>query len=721
MRRPSWQQRQQACCGLLMLVLLAAAAGGSHAAHPAAAGANSTNSAVHSIADGGGVVTAAAATARSEQQQKQQQQQPALALAGSTNTSSSSSGGGRRNSALSPEDVAAARAAPLRASARPAPRYEGYSLAVSRDTFDICRNQSGRGQHEIGLDALPALYGLPASLLRWRRVSGAQLAAVVAEAAPRARLVLTPMAEVGLPPVAAAAAAGGGGNVSSGSGSSGGRGSSTPSGDRPLGSSSANSSSANSSSANSGGGGARLPRLVHFTVRNKAAMLPHQALSIATWARLNPGYTISVYDDADVAAFMAAHHPEALPLFWRLDSQVERTDLWRYLVLCTLGGVYADSDVVAGRPVDEWAQDAGLLTGVENVFEALPAARARDYTRLMQVVQWTIAAAPGHPVVCRMGEYIRRRVDAEAAGAVPADERDHAILERTGPGIWSSSVHDYLRAHGVVPESAVGGAKVGDVRLLPQSVFGCASSTVNLSDPMAYAYHQFKGSWRLALHERLLQGAARLLAALFGGSGGGAGGGGGSGILARGGAAAGGAAAAGGPQAEGQQARDRRSLRVHASAAALRDALPASWRHPAADAPGMLPLVPLLAVLALVGVSLGRRSGSRCGRPCGGAGRAFSGGSGVLLGLFGAAGRLALRWRGGGGGGGGAGLLPLAQLSPCHSPSRKASPLEQPLLPPADRAAVVAAPSAPRQQGGSSGCLKRSANSMQCLQSAGGV
>lgn len=60
--------------------------------------------------------------------------------------------------------------------------------------------------------------------------------------------------------------------------------------------------------------------------------------------------------------------------------------MWRYLVLCTFGGVYADSDVVCAKPVDEWHQaGAGLLVGIENVFTTMEAAKKRTYTRMMQV------------------------------------------------------------------------------------------------------------------------------------------------------------------------------------------------------------------------------------------------------------------------------------------------------------------------------------------------
>jgi hypothetical protein len=44
-----------------------------------------------------------------------------------------------------------------------------------------------------------------------------------------------------------------------------------------------------------------------------------------------------------------------------------------------------------------------------------------------------------------MGQYVAKHVAEERAGEFLDPDRDHAILERTGPGIWSDSVHDYLR------------------------------------------------------------------------------------------------------------------------------------------------------------------------------------------------------------------------------------------------------------------------------------
>lgn len=76
----------------------------------------------------------------------------------------------------------------------------------------------------------------------------------------------------------------------------------------------------------------------------------------------------------------------------------------------------------------------------------------------VQMVQWVIAARPGHPVVCRMGRYVTQHVAKERAGLIRHHVRNHAILERTGPGIWSDSVHDYLRQVRIFRATSMGGA-----------------------------------------------------------------------------------------------------------------------------------------------------------------------------------------------------------------------------------------------------------------------
>lgn len=428
---------------LLLLLLLALAS--SHRA--AAAAAPSQQQAVR---------------ADQPQQQQQLEQQIPQAVGGSipaagaaahiataADTAITSSGAAATTpGAASTAAAAAPPAPPARPRVRPnVPELIGYNFNNSKDTFELCHD-TAQLTRDIPLEELLPIFKLPNDLVQRKHTSLAQLIELLHVTQPDFKVVYEPMLF----------------------------------GEADIG------------SLLSPGG---LPRLLHFTVKDKDKLKPHQVVTMASWAFFNPGHSLMLFDDDDIREFMTSYYPELLPTFDGLGSPVERTDMWRYLVLCRMGGVYADSDVVAARPVADWVQDAGLLVGIENVFTTPEEAKRRDYTRQVQMVQWAIASRKGHPVVCRMGQYIAQHVQEEAAGEFVDPDRDHAILERTGPGIWSSSVHDYIAEYNVRVEDLVAGGRVGDVRVLPQPVFGCASATWNpTEDVLPYVYHMFKGSWK---------------------------------------------------------------------------------------------------------------------------------------------------------------------------------------------------------------------------------
>jgi hypothetical protein len=140
--------------------------------------------------------------------------------------------------------LACAAAGSAAAAALPAPRplarvHSNYTFNTSRDTFELCREQSGL-KREISLEELLPQFGLPKDLTQRKVITLAQTLELSAAAAPRATLVVAPMLH----------------------------------GDADL----------------AGSLSEALPRLVHFTVRDKDALVPHQAVSIISWAVKNPGY-----------------------------------------------------------------------------------------------------------------------------------------------------------------------------------------------------------------------------------------------------------------------------------------------------------------------------------------------------------------------------------------------------------------------------------------------
>jgi hypothetical protein len=59
--------------------------------------------------------------------------------------------------------------------------------------------------------------------------------------------------------------------------------------------------------------------------------------------------------------------------FNQLKTPVEKSDAWRYHVLCGHGGIYTDTDTVCARPFSEWTNfnstpEPGLIVGIENRF-----------------------------------------------------------------------------------------------------------------------------------------------------------------------------------------------------------------------------------------------------------------------------------------------------------------------------------------------------------------
>jgi mannosyltransferase OCH1-like enzyme len=96
------------------------------------------------------------------------------------------------------------------------------------------------------------------------------------------------------------------------------------------------------------------PKLIHLTLPNKNSYSNTTLRNIRAWKRLNPEHEIRIYDDADLLKYMETHFPQFMELFNGLPSNVERTDMWRYLVLYQHGGVYADTDVYPLQPIDYW-------------------------------------------------------------------------------------------------------------------------------------------------------------------------------------------------------------------------------------------------------------------------------------------------------------------------------------------------------------------------------
>jgi len=217
---------------------------------------------------------------------------------------------------------------------------------------------------------------------------------------------------------------------------------------------------------------------------------------------MNPGWKHILYDDDDIMEFMEKYHPNAVDVFKNLDSIVEKTDMWRYAVLDTFGGVYADTDTKCIQPIEEWwgdNKDAKVIIGIEDIRTPYKL-RQTQFAELIQFCQWAMASVPGHPIVHYMPYYIYRHMRYEHLGVDRYANPKLNILHRTGPGIWTEAIYDYIIREGYNPRDVFhNGGVIDDILFLPKDGF---SWTEPLPDDLkdlpkrVKLLHLFYGSWK---------------------------------------------------------------------------------------------------------------------------------------------------------------------------------------------------------------------------------
>jgi hypothetical protein len=251
----------------------------------------------------------------------------------------------------------------------------------------------------------------------------------------------------------------------------------------------------------------RIPRTLHFTLSPAQVRSAATASTLARWASLNPGWTLKRYTDAEAAAFVATEFPSLFATYTALPLPVARADLFRLLVLLRRGGVYADGDASPRQPLESLlTADDSLVACWENSFDTAQQASARHYVRTRQLLNWALAAQPGHPALEEAVERVSRLAASlpVALAAAQGDARAHnaAVMEHTGPGPLTDALLGWAAA-ALNNASAEQPGDAGDwpLRLLPRVAWGThpkagSADGVPQSAPEVSIAHGFAGGWK---------------------------------------------------------------------------------------------------------------------------------------------------------------------------------------------------------------------------------
>ena len=190
----------------------------------------------------------------------------------------------------------------------------------------------------------------------------------------------------------------------------------------------------------------QIPRLIHQTFSTKL-LPPEIEANITSLRRLNPGWQYHLYDDSDIAGFIDAEYgAHVLHRFEQINPLygAARADLFRYLLLYKVGGVYLDIKSASLCPLDGVLRpdDRYLLSVWNNrageAFEGWGLHPELADVEGGEFQQWYIAAAPGHPFLKAVIETVLRNIDVYNPALHGIGKR--GVLRLTGPIAYTRAI-----------------------------------------------------------------------------------------------------------------------------------------------------------------------------------------------------------------------------------------------------------------------------------------
>lgn len=198
--------------------------------------------------------------------------------------------------------------------------------------------------------------------------------------------------------------------------------------------------------------GTAIPRILHQTFYDRK--LPERLeQSVAELRAINPGWEYRFYDDDDIAAFIKEHYP---PLVWEYYERIDprygaaRADLFRYLLLYKVGGVYLDIKSSATRPLDSVLQpdDRFILSKWHNKdgqFEHFGLVYDLRHLDGGEYQQWHVICAPGHPFLKAVLEQVFENIDTYDPYLHQTGKR--GVLRVTGPVPYTLAIERIRAQH----------------------------------------------------------------------------------------------------------------------------------------------------------------------------------------------------------------------------------------------------------------------------------
>ena len=192
----------------------------------------------------------------------------------------------------------------------------------------------------------------------------------------------------------------------------------------------------------------------------------------------HPGWEYRFYDDDDCRLFVKKYYPELFTLYESYPKQIQRSDIFRYLVVNRCGGMYADVDMEFFRPIDCLLENRTCVFSIE---AHLTSRRRKElgYAKPYQIGNCIFGAVAGHRFFVLIIDRLRQLADSPIA-------TDADVEDTTGPRMLTRLFYQ------------LNDAQKKDILILPQIQLLSPKSYPNIFpfNTRMYARHHCSGTWK---------------------------------------------------------------------------------------------------------------------------------------------------------------------------------------------------------------------------------
>jgi len=207
----------------------------------------------------------------------------------------------------------------------------------------------------------------------------------------------------------------------------------------------------------------------------KSEHLPYYLKTFAHSWKKQKGFQYFLYTDESMDEFVNKNYPSIIEAYNKLRI-VEKTDLFRLMLVYEFGGIYSDLDTTCNKDLNIlWKEfpTASFLSGVEADTTIEVQSKAK-LSRIYQLCNWTFAAQKGHPVLKKIIDRVIINIH---------EKPELPTLEKTGPGVFTDVILENI--------------KDNEITILPIKYFGAGQKHSNSpTRKNGFVVHYFLGSWK---------------------------------------------------------------------------------------------------------------------------------------------------------------------------------------------------------------------------------